>query len=201
MLQSLVSPALPTIQRDLHTTQTAVSWILIAWLLSASVATPILGRVGDMVGKERSLVVVLGAIVLGSLVAALAPNIAVLIIGRVIQGLGGAVYPIAFGIIRDEFPRGRVPSAIGSLSGLIAVGGGLGTVLAGPIITALGWRWLFWLPMIVVALAAVACRSFVPESPVRSSGPGARSTRSRSSRSPWSAWSSGWWPSPARATP
>jgi MFS family permease len=170
MLQSLVSPVLPTIQLDLHTSQSAVAWTLIAWLLSASVATPILGRVGDMVGKERSLMVVLGAIVLGSLVAALAPNIAVLIVGRVIQGLGGAVYPIAFGIIRDEFPRERVPSAVGSMSSVIAVGGGVGTVLAGPIVDALGWRWLFWIPMIVVAVVAAACHLFVPESPVRSGG-------------------------------
>ncbi|MEU3986413.1 MFS transporter [Streptomyces sp. NPDC026672] len=170
MLQSLVTPVLPVIQHDLHTTQSAVSWILIAWLLSASVATPILGRVGDMAGKERSLLLVLGAIVVGSLVAALSPNIGVMIVGRVIQGLGGAVYPLSFGIVRDEFPRERVPSAIGAMSGVIAVGGGLGTVLAGPVLDALGWRWLFWIPMIVVAVTAVLCRLFVPESPVRSGG-------------------------------
>src|SRR5258706_3393585 len=105
MLQSLISPALPVIQEELHTTQAAVSWVLIAWLLSASVATPILGRVGDMIGKEKTLLVVLGAIAAGSLVAALAPNIGVLIAGRIIQGLGGAVYPIAFGMIRDEFEK------------------------------------------------------------------------------------------------
>jgi MFS family permease len=170
MLQSLISPVLPTVQRELHTTQAGVSWVLIAWLLSASVATPILGRIGDMRGKRTALLIVLGAIAAGSLVSALAPSIGVLVAGRVIQGLGGAVYPIAFGIVRDEFEADRVPSAIGRLSSVIAVGGGIGTVLAGPISETLGWRWLFWIPMIITLIVAVLARIHVPESPVRSGG-------------------------------
>jgi MFS family permease len=75
MLQSLISPVLPTVQHELHTTQAGVSWVLIAWLLSASVATPILGRIGDMSGKRTALLIVLGAIAAGSLVSALAPSI------------------------------------------------------------------------------------------------------------------------------
>jgi MFS family permease len=80
-----------------------------AYLLSASVATPILGRVGDIVGKERMLLLTLAALAAGSLIAALAPSIGVLIIARAVQGIGGAVLPLAFGIIRDEFPRERSP--------------------------------------------------------------------------------------------
>jgi len=170
MLQSLISPVLPTVQHALHTSQAGVSWVLIAWLLSASVATPIIGRVGDMIGKEKTLLVVLGAIAAGSLVAALAPDIGVMIAGRVIQGLGGAVFPVSFGIIRDEFDRRRVPSAIGALSSVIAVGGGIGIVLAGPVSAGLGWRWLFWIPLILVAVTGVLCHLFVPPSPVRSGG-------------------------------
>jgi predicted MFS family arabinose efflux permease len=170
MLQSLISPVLPTMQAELHTTQAGIAWVLISWLLSASVATPILGRIGDMIGKEKALLIVLGAIAAGSLVAALAPNIGVMVVGRVIQGLGGAVYPTAFGIIRDEFEPRRVPSAIGAMSGFIAVGGGLGMVLAGPISTALGWRWLFWIPLIIVVIVGVLARIFVPASPVRAGG-------------------------------
>jgi MFS family permease len=170
MLQSLISPVLPTVQAALHTTQAGVSWVLIAWLLSASVATPILGRVGDTIGKEKTLLLVLAAIALGSLVAALSPTIGVMVAGRVVQGLGGAVFPIAFGIVRDEFQARRVPSAIGALSSVIAVGGGIGTVLAGPITAGLGWRWLFWIPLVVVVLVGVLARIFVPESPIRSGG-------------------------------
>ncbi|AWS41747.1 MFS transporter [Streptosporangium sp. 'caverna'] len=170
MMQSLISPVLSTIQQDLHTSQSTVTWVLIAYLLSASICTPILGRVGDMVGKERVLVIALVGLAVGCLLAAIAPNIGVLIVARVIQGVGGAVFPLSFGIIRDEFPRTRVPSAIGAMSALIAAGGGLGIVLAGPIVNALGYRWLFWIPMVIVALTAVAAYLFVPESPVRTPG-------------------------------
>ena len=76
LLQSLVLPVLPTIQHDLHTSQSTVTWVLTAYLLSASVFTPILGRVGDMVGKERMLVVTLSALALGSVMAGLAHSTA-----------------------------------------------------------------------------------------------------------------------------
>ena len=94
MLQSLVTPVLPTIQHDLGTTASAVTWILTAWLLSAAVATPLLGRVGDIAGKERTLVLSLAAIALGSLIAALAPSLTLVLVGRVVQGLGGAAFPL-----------------------------------------------------------------------------------------------------------
>lgn len=170
MLQSLVSPALPVIQRDLHTTQGTVTWTLTAWLLSASVATPLLGRIGDLAGKKRTLLVALGAVALGSLIAALAPTVGVLIVGRIVQGLGGAIFPLAFGIVRDEFPAERVPSLVGILSAVIAGGGGLGIVLAGPVVQHLDWRWLFWIPLLIIGLAMLAAYRFVPESPTRHPG-------------------------------
>src|SRR4029077_20831598 len=108
LLQSLVVPVLAQIQADLHTSETTVTWVLTAYLLSASVCTPIIGRIGDKVGKERMLVVALGALAAGSLLAAVAPTIGVLIGARAIQGIGGGVLPLTFGIIRDEFPREKV---------------------------------------------------------------------------------------------
>ncbi len=170
LLQSLVVPVLTTLQAELHTTQDAATWVLTAYLLSASIMTPILGRVGDMIGKERVFVATLVALAAGSVMAALAPSIGIMIVARVIQGVGGGMVPVAFGIIRDEFPKEKVVGAVGSLASLTAVGAGLGIVLAGPIVNALGWRWLFWLPMILTIAAAIAALAFIPESPVRSPG-------------------------------
>ena len=170
LLQSLVTPVLPTIQADLHTTQNTVTWVLTAYLLSASIFTPIMGRIGDIVGQERVFVATLGALAAGSLLAALAGNVQVMIIARVIQGIGGGVLPLAFGIIRDEFPREKLSGAIGAIASLSAVGAGLGIVLAGPIVNALDYHWLFWLPMILTVAAAVAAAVFVPRSPVRTPG-------------------------------
>jgi EmrB/QacA subfamily drug resistance transporter len=170
LLQSLVAPALPVIQHDLHTTTTAVTWVFTSFLLSASVATPIAGRLGDMFGKERTLLFVLLILAAGTLVSALAHSVGVLVLGRVIQGTGGAIFPLAFGIIRDEFPPGSVASGIGFISALLGVGGGAGIVLAGPIVENFSYHWLFWLPLIPTLVAAVATHLFVPESPLKPGG-------------------------------
>jgi EmrB/QacA subfamily drug resistance transporter len=170
LLQSLVIPVLTTVQHQLHTTQAAATWVLTAYLLSASIMTPILGRVGDMIGKERVFVATLIALAVGSLLAAVASSIGVMIVARVIQGIGGGMVPVAFGIIRDEFPAEKVAGAVGALASLTAVGAGLGIVLAGPIVDVLDYHWLFWLPMILTVVAAVSAVLFVPESPVRTPG-------------------------------
>jgi EmrB/QacA subfamily drug resistance transporter len=170
LLQSLVIPVLTTVQHELHTTQSTVTWVLTAYLLSASIMTPILGRVGDMTGKKRVFVATLVALAVGSLLAAVAPSIGVLIVARVIQGFAGGMLPVAFGIIRDEFPADKVAGAVGVIAALTAVGAGLGIVLAGPIVGALNYHWLFWLPLILTVVAAVSAVLFVPESPVRTPG-------------------------------
>jgi len=170
LLQSLVIPVLTTIQHELHTTQGTVTWVLTAYLLSASIMTPILGRIGDMTGKKRVFVATLVALAVGSLLAAIAPSIGVMIVARVIQGFAGGMLPVAFGIIRDEFPAEKVAGAVGIIASLAAVGAGLGIVLAGPIVNALNYHWLFWLPLILTVIAAVTAILFVPESSARSSG-------------------------------
>jgi EmrB/QacA subfamily drug resistance transporter len=170
LLQSMVNPVLPVLQEELDTTQADVSWVLTANFLSAAVCTPILGRLGDMVGKKRIFVAALGALAVGSLLAGLAGSLSLMIVARVIQGAGGGVLPLAFGIIRDEFPPQRVPGAVGTISSLMAVGGAIGTVVAGPIVEGLGYRWLFFLPMIAVVVAAIGAHLVIPESRVRAGG-------------------------------
>jgi EmrB/QacA subfamily drug resistance transporter len=170
MLQSLVAPALPTVQHALHTSQSTATWVMTAYLLSASVFTPILGRVGDLAGKKRTLVAVLVTVLAGCLIAALAPNIGVLIVARVVQGVGGALFPLSFGIIRDEFDASQVSGSISNLSAVIAAGGGVGMVAAGPIVSALDYRWLFWIPVAVVAVTVLIAVRYVPESPNRAQG-------------------------------
>lgn len=167
LLQSLVAPALPDIQRELHTSQAGVAWVLTAYLLSASVATPIIGRLGDIHGKEHLLMLVLGVLAFGALISALAHSLPLMIVGRVIQGAGGGVFPLAFAIIRDEFPPAKVSGGIGLMSSLMGIGGGAGVVLAGPIIGNLGFHWLFWIPLAAVIGAAVLTHLFVPESPIK----------------------------------
>ena len=170
LLQSLVAPALPELQHALHTSENSVSWVLTAYLLSASIATPLIGRLGDMYGKERLLMIVLVLLAVGTLVSAVSTTLAVMLVGRVIQGAAGGVFPLAFGIIRDEFPRAKVAGGIGLMSALLGVGGGVGVVLSGPIVDHLSYHYLFWLPLIPIVIATALIQVFVPESPIRVPG-------------------------------
>ncbi|HZO62092.1 MAG TPA: MFS transporter [Gaiellaceae bacterium] len=170
VLSSAVVPALPTIQHDLGASETGITFLLTGYLLSASVGTAILGRLGDMFGKERVLVWTLVILAAGTLLAAVAHSLPLLIAARVVQGVGGGIFPLSFGIIRDEFPPERVAGGIGLISAILGVGGGVGIVVGGLIVDHLGWQWLFWLPLAVTVVAAVATWRLVPESPVRVPG-------------------------------
>lgn len=170
MLSSSVVPALPTMQHALHTTETGIAWLLTAYLLSASVGTAILGRLGDMYGKERLLLITLVILAVGTLLAAVSSSLIVIIVGRFIQGAAGGIFPLAFGIVRDEFPREKVAGSIGLLSAILGVGAGIGIVLSGVIIQHLDYHWLFWIPLIAIVIAAVATWRFIPESPIRVPG-------------------------------
>jgi EmrB/QacA subfamily drug resistance transporter len=170
LLLSMVFPALPAIQHSLHTSESTATWVLTIYLLSASIFTPIIGRIGDKVGKERMLVFALGMLAVGSVIAGLSNSIELLLFARAVQGVGGGVLPLSFGIIRDEFPEERVGFAVGFTSAVLAVGSGVGTILAGPIVAHLNYHWLFWIPLAMVIPAALMAHFFVPESPVRKPG-------------------------------
>jgi EmrB/QacA subfamily drug resistance transporter len=167
LLQTMVAPALPAIQAEYDASTPAVTWVLTIYLLTASIFTPVLGRLGDMFGKERLLVIVLLVLGAGTLIAALSTSLLMLIVGRAVQGAGGAIFPLAFGIIRDEFPRERVGSGIGLISATFGIGGGAGLVLSGVIVDHLDYTWIFWLSLLVIAGAVVATHFFVPESPIK----------------------------------
>jgi EmrB/QacA subfamily drug resistance transporter len=165
--QTMVVPALPALQRDLHTTTTWVTWVLTVFLLVASVATPILGKLGDQHGKERLLALSLVLFLAGSIGCACAWNIWSLIAFRALAGTGAAVFPLSFAIIRDEFPPEKIGVGIGLVSAVFGVGGGFGIVLSGLIVDNLSWRWLFIGGSIPIAAAVVLVHRFVPESPIK----------------------------------
>ncbi|HEX7095819.1 MAG TPA: MFS transporter, partial [Acidimicrobiales bacterium] len=108
MLQSLVVPALTSIQRELGSSEAATTWIVTALFLSSAVATPILGRLGDMYGRARMLQVSYVCLVVGTTICALSDSITLLIGGRFVQGFAGGMVPLAFGIVRDVLPVQRV---------------------------------------------------------------------------------------------
>jgi MFS family permease len=162
VLQSLVVPALGVFQRELGATPSGAAWLLTAFLLSASISTPVLGRLADAYGKRRILLVALTAMSLGALTSAIATTLPVMIAGRVVQGLGGAVFPLCFALVRDHLPAERRPQAFVVMSTVMSVGGAAGTITAGPILTLLSSRWLFLIPALVSALAIIPVVLLLP---------------------------------------
>jgi EmrB/QacA subfamily drug resistance transporter len=167
LMQTLVIPALPFFRHEFDASTSAVAWLLTGFLLSSAVLTPILGKLGDAHGKKRVLALSLLIFGLGSLGCACANGLVPLVAFRVLQGAGAAVFPLSFGIIRDEFPPEKVGMAIGTVSSVFGVGGGLGLVLSGVILEHLDWRWLFLVGAGPVLVSCALIARFVPESPVK----------------------------------
>ena len=166
LLQTMVAPALPKIAEEFETTPSAAAWVMTGFLLSASVCTPLAGKLGDLFGKARVLTAVLAIFTVGAIVCALAQSIEVLIAGRVISGVAGGVFPLAFGIINDEVPAERRALGIGLMSAMFGIGGGIGLPLSGVIVDNTDLSFLFLLGLLA-APAAVAVFKLVPPSPPR----------------------------------
>lgn len=162
LMQAIVVPALPKIQLELATNAAGAAWISTAYLLSASILTPVIGRLGDTAGKKRMLLMVLGAFAVGTVGCALAVNLPELVAGRLLQGCAGGIYPLAFAIIRERVPRERVAASIGLVSSVLGVGGGLGLVLPGPIMDHLSYRWLFWLALLPICASFALAARYLP---------------------------------------
>jgi EmrB/QacA subfamily drug resistance transporter len=165
--QTMILPALPAFQERYGVSTSTSAWLLTSFLLSSAISTPLLGRLGDMYGKARMLLVALVVFGVGSLLSAVAGSFAVVVAGRVVQGTGAAILPLAIGIVRDELPRERVAVGIGTLSSMLGIGGAAALVLAGLLVEHVGLSWLFWSALVVTVPAAVLTWAFVPESPVR----------------------------------
>jgi MFS family permease len=150
------------VPRTDHTRVVFFSLLLagMAFALSQTVVSPALPEIqrqfgADLFGRGKVLTVVLLIFAVGSAVCALAPSLGVLVAGRIIQGVGGGIFPLAFGIIRETFPPERVATAIGGISATFGIGGGVGLVIAGLIVEALDASWLFWLGLMALPAAFV----------------------------------------------
>jgi MFS family permease len=158
---------MPALGRSLGVTPLAVSWLLTAYLVAASVATPLIGRLGDLLGRGRVLTWVMLVFCAGSVMCALGDSLAVLVAGRVLQGVAGGVFPLAYGIIRDTFPSDTRMRAIGSLSVSLGVGAALGPAVAGIIVDHAGPSAIFWAGMLG-AVPTLCAGRLLPELPGRS---------------------------------
>ncbi|GAA4301410.1 MFS transporter [Streptomyces venetus] len=170
LMQTLVIPIVPELPRLLDAPASDTAWAVTATLLAAAVATPMTGRLGDMYGKRRMLLVSLLMLVAGSVTAALSDTLAPMIVGRALQGLASGVIPLGISIMRDELPAERLGSATALMSASLGVGGALGLPAAALIADNFDWHVLFWASAALGAVALVLVPAMVPESEVRTGG-------------------------------
>jgi EmrB/QacA subfamily drug resistance transporter len=162
LMQTLAIPAIPRFEQDLHTSFAWATWVATGFLLVSAVATPIIGRLGDQFGRRRLLILVLILFLAGTVGAAGAPNIELLIMCRCFQGVSGALFPLAFSVLRDEFHVERSRQAIAILAAMMSVGNGLGFVLAGLILDHTTWRFIFVLPAAWTLVGLILVVRYVP---------------------------------------
>jgi MFS family permease len=170
LMQTLVIPIVPELPKLLDAPASDAAWAVTATLLAAAVATPVVGRLGDMAGKRRMLLFSLVLLIAGSVVCGLSDSLVPMVAGRAMQGLSAAVIPLGISIMRDELPAERLAGATALMSASLGVGGALGLPAAALIADNLDWHMLFWTSGALGAVALVLVLALVPESAVRTGG-------------------------------
>lgn len=170
-VETMVIPGIPVIQEEMGTTETVASWITSAFLIVGAAVSPPFGKLGDMYGKKKMLLVVLGFYIVGIGIAGFADSIYVLLLARAVQGIGFATLPLAIAMVTEVFPREKVASAQGLISGTVAIGTTLGLVIGAYVVQDLGWHFAFHttfaLSVLMFAAAAKFLRKDVPGPPVK----------------------------------
>ncbi|WP_432969162.1 MFS transporter [Dactylosporangium sp. CA-233914] len=166
LTQSLLVPVLSELAVDLKAGGDGVAWLLTSTLLVGAVAVPAFGRLGDLYGTRRMVLVTLAALVVGSLICALAPNLTVMIVGRSVVGLAVAAVPLSISLIGVTLPKEHAPAGIALISAMLGVGGALGLPLAGLIAEYADYHVLFWV-CVAGGLLAVPGIVLLVREPVR----------------------------------
>jgi MFS family permease len=155
---TMILPAIPDFIRDFNISYSTSSWILASFLITGAVMTPVAGKLSDIYGKKKVLLIILGIYIVGITLAAFSYDFATLITARIIQGIGVSVFPIAFSIIRDTFPQERLAIAQGIFSSLFSAGAVIGVAIGGTIINNWGWHatFLVVIPVGIILFAVIS---------------------------------------------
>jgi MFS family permease len=165
--QTMIIPLIPRLPEILDSSATNASWAITATLLTAAVATPISGRLGDMFGKRLMLVVCMSFLLVGSVVSALGVGLVTMVVGRGLQGAAMGAIPLGISVLRDELPADRVGAGVARVSATMGIGGAVGLPFAALVADKADWHTLFWVTAGLAALCGGAVLALVPESPVR----------------------------------
>ncbi|MEV0471756.1 MFS transporter [Streptomyces prunicolor] len=170
IMQTLVTPLIADLPEMLHTSSSNAAWVVTATLLVAAVSVPVVGRLGDLLGKRRMLLVCSVPLIVGSVVCALSSSIVPMIIGRGLQGIGMGMVPLGIALLRDVVPRERLSPSIALVSASMGIGGGLGLPIAAAVAQYANWRALFWGAAALAVVVAALIWFLIPDVPAAAKG-------------------------------
>jgi MFS family permease len=159
--ETMLLPAIPDIITEFNISYNTASWILTAYLIAGAVMTPIAGKLSDIYGRKKMVLIIMIIYIIGICLGGLSSNITILIISRVIQGIGISMFPIAFGIVRDQFPPEKLAIGVGTFSAMFAAGSVVGLAIGGSIIQYFGWRNTFFSIIPIAILLWVIIKRFI----------------------------------------
>jgi MFS family permease len=162
LAQTLVVPIIGSLPTIFNTTASNTSWIITITLLTGAVSTPVLGRLADMYGKKRMMLIALVPFVVGSIICAVSTDVVTMIVGRGLQGLATGLIPLGISLLHDVLPRDKAGAAIALMSSSLGIGGALGLPLAAGVAEFADWRVLFWGTAVVAALVTIAIWRIIP---------------------------------------
>lgn len=165
IMQTLVTPLIAELPQILNTKPSNAAWVITVTLLVSAVCVPVSGRLGDMLGKRRMLLVCSVPLVVGSVVCALASSVVPMIVGRGLQGMGMGMVPLGIALLRDVVPREKLSSSIALVSASMGIGGGLGLPIAAAVAQYTSWRVLFWGAAALALLVATLIWFLIPDVP------------------------------------
>jgi MFS family permease len=155
--ETMLIPAIPDLIMHFHVSYSMSSWILTSYLIAGAVMTPIAGKLSDVYGRKKMLLIIMGIYTIGVSMAGFAPNISFMIIARAVQGIGMSMFPIAFSIIRDQFPRSKISIGQGVITSMFASGAVIGLTVGGLIVENYGWQSTFFtiIPISIALLLTI----------------------------------------------
>jgi MFS family permease len=159
--ETMLIPAIPDLIKYFHVSYSMSSWILTAYLVSGAVMTPIAGKLSDIYGRKKILLVIMVIYAVGVSLSGFAANIYFMLIARAIQGIGMSMFPIAFGIVRDQFPREKISIGQGIITSMFASGAVMGLAVGGIIVQNYGWRTTFFTIIPIAIALLLIIRRFI----------------------------------------
>jgi MFS family permease len=159
--ETMLIPAIPDLIKDFHVSYSMSSWILTTYLVSGAVMTPLAGKLSDIYGRKKILLIIMAIYAIGVSLSGFATNIYFMIIARAIQGIGISMFPIAFGIVRDQFPREKISIGQGVITSMFASGAVIGLAVGGIIVQGYGWRTTFFTIIPIAIALLLIIRRFI----------------------------------------